>query len=143
MTVGHLLNGKGHAVITAREDQTLHEASRLLAEYRIGAVLIGGANGAVAGILSERDIVRGVSQGGAAALEQKVGQHMTKKVITCTAAMSVNEVMEIMTAGKFRHVPVLKDGRLDGMVSIGDVVKYRLAQLENESRTLRDYIAAS
>lgn len=142
MTVGRLLDGKGRAVITAREDQTLHEASRLLAEYRIGAVLIGGANGAVAGILSERDIVRGVSQGGAAALDQKVGQYMTKKVITCTAAMSVHEVMEIMTAGKFRHVPVLKEGRLDGMVSIGDVVKYRLAQLEHESRTLKEYIAA-
>ncbi|MCU0819920.1 MAG: CBS domain-containing protein [Beijerinckiaceae bacterium] len=143
MSVGRLLNGKGHAVITAHEDQTLHEASRLLAEYRIGAVIIGGEGGTVAGILSERDIVRAMAQHGAAALEHPVSQHMTRKVITCTAAMELNEVMEIMTAGKFRHVPVLKDGRLDGMISIGDVVKYRLAQLENESRSLRDYIAAS
>lgn len=142
MSVARLLDGKGHAVITAQADQTLQEASRLLAEYRIGAVLIGGANGSVAGILSERDIVRAIAQGGAAALEQTIGQHMTRKVITCTVAMPVDEVMQIMTTGKFRHLPVLKDGRLDGMVSIGDVVKFRLAQLEEESRSLKDYIAA-
>lgn len=142
MSVARLLDGKGHAVITVRDDQTLMEASRLLAEYRIGAVLIRAGDGGVAGILSERDIVRALSQSGAAALEHMVGQHMTQKVVTCTAAMSVHEVMEIMTAGKFRHMPVLKDGRLDGMVSIGDVVKYRLAQLEDESRTLKEYIAA-
>lgn len=143
MSVGRLLEGKGHAVITARADQTLHEASRLLAEFRIGAVLIAGENASVAGILSERDIVRAVAQGGAVALEHAVSRYMTEKVITCTAATAINEVMEIMTAGKFRHIPVLKDGRIDGMVSIGDVVKHRLAELENESRSLRDYIAAS
>jgi CBS domain-containing protein len=143
MSVGRLLDGKGRAVITASADQTLQEASRLLAEYRIGAVVIGSEGGGVAGILSERDIVRAVSQHGAMALQHPVGQHMTQKVVTCTVAMALQEVMEIMTAGKFRHLPVLKDGRLDGMISIGDVVKYRLAQLENESRSLRDYIAAS
>ena len=143
MSVGRLLDGKGHAVITARADQTLREASRLLAEYRIGAVVIGGEAGSVAGILSERDIVRALAQHGADALNHPVSQHMTRKVVTCTVAMALQEVMEIMTAGKFRHLPVLKDGRLDGMISIGDVVKYRLAQLENESRSLRDYIAAN
>ncbi|MCA3594257.1 MAG: CBS domain-containing protein [Methylobacterium sp.] len=143
MSVGRLLDSKGHAVITVRADQTLHEASRLLAEYRIGAVVIAGEGGSVAGILSERDIVRALAQHGADALNHPVSQHMTRKVVTCTVAMALQEVMEIMTAGKFRHLPVLKDGRLDGMISIGDVVKYRLAQLENESRSLRDYIAAN
>lgn len=143
MSVGRLLEGKGHAVITAREDQTLYEASRLLAEYRIGAVVIAGPNASVAGILSERDIVRALAASGADALNHPVSAHMTRKVITCTAATGINEVMEIMTAGKFRHVPILRDGRLDGMISIGDVVKFRLAELENESRSLRDYITAS
>lgn len=143
MSVGRLLEGKGHAVITAREDQTLHEASRLLAEYRIGAVVIAGPNASVAGILSERDIVRALAQSGVDALGKPISAHMTQRVITCTSATAIHEVMEIMTAGKFRHVPILRDGRLDGMISIGDVVKYRLAQLESESRTLRDYITAS
>lgn len=143
MSVGRLLDGKGRAVITAQADQSLQEASRLLAEYRIGALVIAGEQGTVAGILSERDIVRAMAEFGAAALNQPVSQHMTRKVVTCTSAMAMQEVMEIMTAGKFRHLPVLRDGRLDGMISIGDVVKYRLAQLENESRSLRDYIAAS
>ena len=88
MSVGRLLDGKGHAVITARADQTLREASRLLAEYRIGAVVIGGEGGSVAGILSERDIVRALALHGADALNHPVSQHMTRKVVTCTVAMA-------------------------------------------------------
>ena len=143
MTVKAILSVKGNAVVTARPDMSIGDLCKILAEKGIGAVLVTDGHGAILGIISERDIVRAMAQHGAAALEHPVSQHMTRKVITCTAAMELNEVMEIMTAGKFRHVPVLKDGRLDGMISIGDVVKYRLAQLENESRSLRDYIAAS
>jgi CBS domain-containing protein len=143
MSVGKILETKGRAVVTAEASQSLLEASRLLGEYRIGAVVVCGPGRQVEGILSERDIVRAVSKGGGGALAEKVGDHMTKKVVTCVAAMSINQVMEIMTAGKFRHVPVVVDGRLDGMISIGDVVKHRLAELELESQTLRDYIAAS
>jgi CBS domain-containing protein len=143
MSVGKILGTKGKAVVTASAGQSLHQASLLLSEFRIGAVVVTDPDGAVAGILSERDIVRAVAKTGGEALQDTVGDHMTKRVITCVEASGINEVMEIMTAGKFRHVPVVREGRLDGMISIGDVVKHRLAELEYESRTLRDYIAAS
>jgi CBS domain-containing protein len=143
MSVGKILATKGRAVVTAAASQTLHEASRLLSEHHIGAVVVTGAGGSVAGILSERDIVKAIGAGGAGALEDTIGAHMTRKVITCVAASPIHTVMEMMTEGKFRHLPVLADGRLDGMISIGDVVKHRLAELEHESRSLRDYITAS
>lgn len=143
MSVAKILSLKGHAVVTTEADRTLHEASRLLAEYRIGAIVISGANGSVAGILSERDIVRAFAKLGEKALGERVGDHMTKKVMTCAAASSIHDVMETMSNGKFRHLPVLKEGRLDGMISIGDVVKHRLAELEQESASLREYITAS
>lgn len=143
MSVGKILSIKGKAVMTAQGSQSLLEASRMLAEHRIGAVVVTGTGQSVAGILSERDIVKAVAKGGAAALDDKVEDHMTKRVVTCVEASSINQVMEVMTAGKFRHVPVVLDGRLDGMISIGDVVKHRLAELENESQALREYITAS
>lgn len=143
MSVGKILDQKGRAVITVTPEQNLHQASLLMAEHRIGAVVITGIGGAVAGILSERDIVRALATSGADALTQPVRDHMTRRVSTCSAGSRIPEVMEMMTDGKFRHVPVLKDGQLDGMISIGDVVKHRLAELENESRSLRDYIHAS
>lgn len=143
MSVGRVLEKKGRAVVTATAGQTLQEASRLMAEFRIGALVVSGQDGTVAGILSERDIVRAVSTGNGAALNDAVSKHMTARVVTCTDASAIREVMEMMTVGKFRHVPVVKEGRLDGMISIGDVVKHRLAELETESRALRDYIAAS
>ena len=143
MSVGRILGNKGRAVVTASQDQTLADASRLLAEHRIGALVIGAPGDVVQGILSERDIVRAVAKLGAAALQQPVRDHMTARVVTCTEASAITEVMELMTVGKFRHVPVVKDGRLDGMISIGDVVKQRLAELESERQALRDYITAS
>ncbi|MCA0399736.1 MAG: CBS domain-containing protein [Proteobacteria bacterium] len=143
MSVSRILETKGRAVITVEPGHSLIEAGRLLAEHRIGAVVVCGPDRRVEGILSERDIVRAVAKGGGGALADKVADHMTTRVITCTAAMSMNQVMEIMTSGKFRHLPVVENGRLDGMISIGDVVKNRLAQLEYESQTLREYIGAS
>lgn len=143
MSVGKILAHKGKSVMTVAATQTLQEASHILAEHRIGAVVVTGAGESVAGILSERDIVKAVARGGAAALNETVADHMTKRVVTCVAASSINQVMEVMTAGKFRHVPVVQDGRLDGMISIGDVVKHRLAELEHESQSLREYITAS
>ena len=142
MSVARVLNAKGRAVITISEDDTLRVATRLLAQHRIGAVVIVEADGSVKGILSERDIVRALAEGGGGALDAAVSAHMTRRVVTCTADVSLNQVMELMTAGKFRHVPVTVDGRLAGMISIGDVVKYRLAQLEHESASLRQYIAS-
>ncbi len=141
MSVTQILNNKGRAVITIPEGESLGAAARLLAQHRIGAVVIVEAGGSVKGILSERDVVRALAEEGGGALDSAVGAHMTRRVVTCTGDTSLNQLMEMMTSSKFRHVPVLCEGRLDGMVSIGDVVKYRLAQLEHESASLRQYIA--
>jgi CBS domain-containing protein len=140
MTVKAILARKGNDIVTIEPTATLAAAAKLLAERRIGAVLVLGIEGRVAGILSERDIVRALAERGAAMLEQRVEQMMTRKVFTCTESDTVGQVMEQMTAGKFRHVPVVDQGRLIGIISIGDVVKYRLHEIENESNALREYI---
>lgn len=140
MTVATILAAKGRDVFTVQPNQTLQEAARILAERRIGAVLIADGGDRLKGILSERDIVRAVALRGAAALDDPIESHMTRNVVTCTEANLVSEVMEEMTKGRFRHLPVIRDGRLSGMVSIGDVVKHRIAEAEAESRSLRDYI---
>ncbi len=143
MTVEHILSDKGHAVVTIDADQTLGEAARLLAGRRIGAVVVSDGGGRVQGILSERDIVRAVAEHGAAATGIKVGERMTERVITCSPRSGINEVMEMMSQGKFRHVPVVEHGRLAGLVSIGDIVKHRLAEIEAEHQAMRDYIATA
>jgi len=143
MTVGRILSMKGHDVVTAQPHRTLAETAKILADRGIGAVIITGADGEVLGILSERDIVRAAARGSAAALNDPVSRHMTAKVVTATEDMSVTSVMEEMTKGRFRHIPVLRHGRLDGLISIGDLVKYRLAEVEGEHRALREYIATA
>jgi len=140
MTVKAILCRKGNDVITIEPTVTLSAAVNILAEHRIGAVLIMGADGEVAGILSERDIVRALAARGPGALQEAVGQVMTRKVVTCTESDTVAALMERMTKGKFRHLPVVERGRLAGLVSIGDVVKYRLEEMEHESNALREYI---
>ncbi|HYF53308.1 MAG TPA: CBS domain-containing protein [Salinarimonas sp.] len=142
MTVQHILAEKGPEVVTIPPDRTLADAARTLSERRIGAVVVASPDQPVAGILSERDIVRALARSGAAALEGSVRDHMTREVVTCERTMLIPEVMEVMTSGKFRHLPVVEDGRLIGIVSIGDVVKHRLAQVESEQRAMRDYIAS-
>jgi CBS domain-containing protein len=113
---------------------------RILAEQRIGALVITGADQRIVGILSERDIVRTLARRGPAALEQPIAEVMTRKVVTCGQSETVSEIMERMTVGKFRHVPVVEQGRLIGIVSIGDVVKFRLEEMEREQAALHDYI---
>ena len=140
MNVKSILVTKGGDVITIEPSASLAAAAKLLAERRIGALLVLGPDRRVAGIVSERDIVRALAERGASALDEQVGQVMTRKVVTCTETDTVAEIMERMTAGKFRHVPVIEQGRLIGIVSIGDVVKHRLHEIENESAALRDYI---
>jgi CBS domain-containing protein len=140
MTVKTILAGKGGDVVTIEPAATLAAAAKLLAGRRIGALLVCGPDRRVAGIISERDIVRALAERGAAALEESVGQVMTRKVVTCTETETVGGIMEQMTAGKFRHLPVIEQGRLIGIVSIGDVVKHRLHEIESESAALRDYI---
>lgn len=141
MNVEQLLSGKGHDVISVQPHRTLAEAIRTLGEKRIGAVVVMGADGALVGILSERDIIRALGELGAGALESAVSRSMTSKVVTCRPQTSVDELMEIMTTGRFRHVPVVENGRVTGIVSIGDVVKHRVAAIEAESQAMRDYIA--
>ncbi|MCR4521006.1 MULTISPECIES: CBS domain-containing protein [Bosea] len=141
MNVEQLLSGKGHDVISVQPHRTLSEAIRTLSEKRIGAVVVMGADGALVGILSERDIIRALGELGAGALESAVSRSMTSKVVTCRPQTSVDELMEIMTTGRFRHVPVVENGRVTGLVSIGDVVKHRVAAIEAESQAMRDYIA--
>ncbi|MFJ5369404.1 CBS domain-containing protein [Bosea sp. CER48] len=141
MNVEQLLSDKGREVISVQPHRTLAEAIRTLSEKRIGAVVVMGADGALAGILSERDIIRALGELGAGALESAVSRSMTSKVVTCRPQTSVDELMEIMTMGRFRHVPVVESGRVTGIVSIGDVVKHRVAAIEAESKAMRDYIA--
>lgn len=141
MNVAQLLGDKGHEVLTVQPHRTLGEVAKILAEKRIGCVVVTGADGTLVGILSERDIIRALGASGAPALETPVSRAMTAKVTTCGLQTSVDELMEIMTAGRFRHVPIMADGRIVGIVSIGDVVKYRVAEIEAEGRAMRDYIA--
>jgi CBS domain-containing protein len=140
MTVKAILGSKGNNVVTIEPTATLAAAVKILADRRIGALVIFGADRRVVGIVSERDIVRALAERGERALDESVGQVMTRKVVTCTSTETIAAIMERMTAGKFRHVPVVEDDQLVGIVSIGDVVKYRLHEIEHESAALRDYI---
>jgi CBS domain-containing protein len=143
MSVNRILSMKGHQVVSIPPDHTLGEAARMLSERRIGAVLVNDGTHPVSGIISERDIVRAVSTHGAASLDQPVSRFMTAKVVTCTSSTSINDLMVAMTNGKFRHVPVVEGGELVGIISIGDVVKHRLAEIEAEAQAIRDYIATA
>jgi len=143
MTVKAILDSKGSDVATVAPNADVVSAIKLLAERRIGALVVVDSDRVVAGIISERDIIRVLAEYGTAALAQPVEQVMTSKVVTCTRGETVSSVMELMTAGKFRHLPVVEHGRLTGIISIGDVVKYRVQEIETESATLRDYIRST
>ena len=140
MTVNDILLHKGSDVITIEPTASVGAAVRMLAQHRIGALLVTGADYHIVGIISERDIVRVLDQRGPAVLNAPVAEVMTRKVVTCDRRETIAEIMERMTTGKFRHVPVVEHGRLAGLVSIGDVVKVRLSQLEHEQNALREYI---
>jgi CBS domain-containing protein len=140
MTVRTILGEKGREVVTIEPGANLAAAAKLLAEKRIGTVLILGADRRLVGIISERDIVQALAARGAAALDETVSQTMTRRVETCNESETIGSIMERMTKGKFRHVPVVEQGRLVGIVSIGDVVKHRLQDMERESAAMRDYI---
>jgi CBS domain-containing protein len=143
MTVKAILSRKGSDIVTIAPTANLSEAVKLLAQRRIGAVIVTGADNRVAGILSERDIVRALGERGADALGDNIAAVMTRKVTTCVEADTVSDIMERMTTGKFRHVPVVEQGRLAGVISIGDVVKFRVEEIERESDALREYIATA
>lgn len=140
MTVRAILDTKGHQVESIQPGATLATAVTILGEKRIGAVLVLNVAGHIEGILSERDIVRVLSERGAAVLEEPVSNVMTKRVVSCRPSDTVSGIMEMMTLGKFRHLPVVDEGRLVGLISIGDVVKWRVREYELEQEALRDYI---
>lgn len=139
MTVAKLMKRKSHDVITGTVDMTVLDATKLLEQHRIGAVVILNG-GSVAGIVSERDIVQAIARNGPGVLDRPVSAFMTSDVVTCDTHSTVADVMATMTRGKFRHIPIVNNGQLDGIVSIGDVVKYRIEEAEAEAQAMREYI---
>jgi CBS domain-containing protein len=139
MTVRAILDTKGHQIMSVLPDAKMSEAIKLLSERRIGAVLVM-SQGRIDGILSERDIVRVLGERGASVLDEPVSAVMTRKVVNCRPNDTVSAIMEMMTLGKFRHLPVLDGDRVVGLISIGDVVKWRVQEYENEQEALRTYI---
>ena len=139
MTVRAILDSKGHHVLSVEPGTKLAEAIKLLSERKIGAVLVMSQS-RIEGILSERDIVRVLGERGAGVVEEPVSAVMTRKVVSCREKDTVSEIMETMTNGKFRHLPVVEDGKVAGLISIGDVVKWRVGEYEREQEALRDYI---
>jgi CBS domain-containing protein len=140
MSVETILKTKGSSVVTVAPGETVAHALSILEAHDIGALVVGSGSGAVEGIISERDIVRGLVREGPVLLDRKVSEVMTREVYTCEPDDSVTDLMSQMTGRRIRHLPVLVDGRLRGIVSIGDVVKYRLGEMERETEALREYI---
>jgi CBS domain-containing protein len=139
--IGQILKSKGRGVTTARPDDSIREIALQLASRKIGAVIIIGEGGKVAGIISERDIIRLIAEHGADALAMPAKDGMTREVISCTRESTLDQIMETMTKGRFRHLPVIEDGALAGIISIGDVVKYHTAEVELEVTAMRGYLA--
>jgi CBS domain-containing protein len=142
-TVARILDDKGRDVFTTQPHRTLKEVVELLAAKGVGAVVISDASSSVLGILSERDVVRVMARHGASALDDPVSHHMTPKVTTVTRDDTIEHLMQTMTAGRFRHLPVVDGGRLIGIISIGDVVKRHVNALDSERQALREYIATA
>jgi CBS domain-containing protein len=143
MTVAQILSRKGRAVITVVPSETLQGVVNLLAQNRIGAVVVVDGKGGLAGIVSERDVVRAVSEHGGGGMGKTVADIMTKKVRTCSPEDTEAELMGLMTEHRIRHLPVLEGGKLTGMISIGDVVKLRIESIEREAEEMKSYIASA
>jgi CBS domain-containing protein len=141
LNIGHILKTKALGVSTARPDDSIAEITSRLAQRKIGAIVIVGDNGKVAGIISERDIIRLIAEHGAKALTLSASDGMTREVISCSRSSTLEEIMDAMTHGRFRHLPVIEDGALVGIISIGDVVKHHNAEVELEVTAMRGYLA--
>ena len=142
MNVAGILREKGEDIVTVNPDDSLRETVQTLASQNIGAAVVTDERDRVCGIISERDIVRAIAENGDRALEAAVKTFMTKNVVTCSKQDTVAELMTRMTEGRFRHLPVLEGERLVGIISIGDVVKQRIAEQEMEVEAMRGYIAS-
>lgn len=141
MNIGHILKTKARGVSTAHADDSIQEIANRLAQRKIGAVVIVGDHGKVVGIISERDIIRLLAEHGGKALAMRADEGMTRDVVSCSRSSTLDEIMEAMTRGRFRHLPVIEDGSLVGIVSIGDVVKHHTAEVELEVTAMRGYLA--
>lgn len=142
MFVSDILSRKGTTIFTVVPATSVAEIAQQLSARRIGSVLVLDVEGSVAGIVSERDLVRALARHGAKALELEARQVMTREVVTCDPDDSIDGVMQTMTEGRFRHIPVVRHGELLGLVSIGDVVKARLEETRHETEALKAYIVA-
>ncbi|WP_341702938.1 CBS domain-containing protein [Ferrovibrio sp.] len=141
MNVAAILREKRGGVIGAKPGDSVEAVCQLLADKGIGAVLVLRPDGSIGGIVSERDIVRGLAMIGTDLLQQSVDSIMTKTVMVCSSHDTIEDIMHLMTKRRIRHLPVVDDGKLTGMISIGDVVKKRIADTEMEAEALRQYIA--
>ena len=143
MAVSHILGVKGRNVFTVRPSDTVETVAKLLGDKRIGAVVVTDAASHIKGIVSERDVVRHIASEGAGVLKKLASDIMTANVHTCQDGDSEQELMALMTARRIRHLPVVKDGKLNGMISIGDVVKFRIEAIEREAEDMKAYIAGA
>ncbi len=143
MTVARILKDKGTDVLTTEPHNTLREVVALLAGRKIGALVVADASKIPVGIISERDVIRALAAGGGGALDDPVSRHMTAKVLTVGMDATIDEVMEIMNTGHFRHMPVVDGAKLAGIVSVSDIVKSHVDTLHSEHQALRDYISRS
>lgn len=143
MTVAHILKQKGTAVHTANARDKVQDLVGALAKHHIGAVVVVNSSGGIEGIVSERDIVRAMAGGGAGIMSKTAADIMTRAVKTCTPLDSEADLMSMMTEHRIRHLPVAVEGKLAGMISIGDVVKHRMEMMEQEAQELKTYIASA
>jgi len=143
MSVSHILGVKGRSVITATSKETVQGTAQKLSQHRIGAVVIVDDKGGIAGIVSERDIVRALAEHGAKSMTMPVSSIMSKTVKTCKVGDSEIELMALMTTHRIRHLPVVEGGKLAGMISIGDIVKFRIEAIEREAEEMKSYIASA
>jgi CBS domain-containing protein len=139
MNVATILKQKGRGVFTTTEDKSLLDIAKLLAQHGIGCIVIVGEDDKISGIVSERDLMRAISQCGAQVLKEPVSNFMTKTVVTAREADTINQLMSEMTARRFRHMPVVERDELVGLVSIGDLVKIQIAEIEMEAAATREY----
>jgi CBS domain-containing protein len=141
MNIGQILKAKPRGVSTAHPDDTIVEIATRLAQRKIGAIVIVGDTDKVVGIISERDIIRLIAEHGTKALALPASAGMTREVVSCSRSSTLDQIMDMMTRGRFRHLPVLEDGSLIGIISIGDVVKHHTAEVELEVTAMREYLA--
>jgi len=141
MNVNTILNVKGGDVITVSTSTPILEVTKTLAKFGIGSIVVTNDDGTLAGIVSERDVVRAIAHMGVDVTNDAVSEIMTENIITCDRNDSINKIMGIMTSKRFRHMPVVEEGKLKGIISIGDVVQQRIAEAELEANAMRSYIA--